>query len=226
MRPSSFLRLFAILAFATAANSGWATTYLVYFDVSSSAKQFHQSYVQDFAKFADRNLNFGDKVILQGLGLETQNFEPFFSSTMSAPSGGVSEKKKKEALEAARGDVIAAAPPFLKKPVKVDATNILGALVSAADYFQQNKVAAADRVLVLFTDGIEQSAMNKVNMEKLIPKTVPQNVKLPSNLSARIYMIGIYPPNKSGAQETLRNFWLDAAAKTSSSMEKYIMRYE
>lgn len=216
--------VFACLALTAA--PALATSFLVYLDVSTSARQFHQNYVQDIAKFADRNFNSGDKVVLLALGQETQQFNPFASFELAPPSGGVSEKRKREALEGARGDIVAAVAVQLKKNIKANSTNILGAMVSASDYFQQNQVAPKDRSVILFTDGIEQSAINNINMGKVIPSSVPPNIKLPANLSARLYMIGVYPPNKPGAQETLRTFWKDAAAKTGSTLVQYIMRFE
>ncbi len=219
------LKLMSVVAivFLTVTNPAEAKDFLFYFDVSDSARADHKAYAIEYARFLEENVQAGDRVFMLRLDGDTYNFAPFNRGELKAPSGGTSEKKKREAMDAARTDLIVALPKFLETTSPATSTNILGALVSGADYFNQNKIAAGDRTIVIFSDGQEASRMSKVNMEKQIPREVPASVKLPSNLEASIFMIGIRPPKKAGAQEAMRSFWEDAARKTGSKLVKYIM---
>jgi hypothetical protein len=197
---------------------------LAYFDASSSAVEYHQNFAQDFEKYVAK-AKMGDTFILSRIGLESGNFAPFGTYTLEAPAKGLSSKRKKELEEEARDDIVTAVPIALKKPTVVDATNIIGALTSANDYFKAKNVPPNERVILLFTDGMEQSKINKINMAKGIPKTLPAKLVLPAGLNAKVYMIGIYPPNKAGAQEAMRNFWQQVMTKTGSSLEMFLQRY-
>jgi hypothetical protein len=197
---------------------------LAYFDASSSAVEYHQNFAQDFEKYVAK-AKMGDTFILSRIGLESGNFAPFGTYTLEAPAKGLSSKRKKELEEEARDDIVTAVPIALKKPTAVDATNIIGALTSANDYFKAKNVPVNERVILLFTDGMEQSKINKINMAKGIPKTLPAKLVLPTDLNAKVYMIGIYPPNKAGAQEAMRNFWQQVMTKTGSSLEMFLQRY-
>lgn len=200
-----------------------ATQTLAYFDASSSAKEYHQNYAQDFEKYVT-NAKMGDTFVLSRITVESHNFAPFGTYTLEAPAKGISAKRKKELESEARDEIVTAVPIALKKPTEVDATNIIGALTSANDYFKQKNVPENERVILLFTDGMEQSKINKINMEKSIPKTIPANLVLPTDLKARVYMIGVNAPNKAGAQEAMRNFWQQIIAKTGSKLEMFMQR--
>lgn len=210
-----------LLAYSMQAN---ATETLAYFDASSSAIEYHQNYAQDFEKYVAK-AKLGDTFVLSRINLESHNFAPFGTYTLESPAKGLSAKRKKELEEEARDDIVTAVPIALKKPTEVDATNIIGALTSANDYFEQKHVPAADRVILLFTDGMEQSKINKINMAKSIPKTIPASLVLPTTLNARVYMIGVSAPNKAGAQEAMRNFWQQVVTKTGSKLEMFLQRY-
>lgn len=201
-----------------------ATQTLAYFDSSSSAVEYHQNFAQDFEKYVAK-AKMGDTFILSRIGLESGNFAPFGTYTLEAPAKGLSSKRKNELEEEARDDIVTAVPIALKKPTAVDATNIIGALTSANDYFKAKNVPPNERVILLFTDGMEQSKINKINMAKGIPKTLPAKLILPAGLNAKVYMIGIYPPNKAGAQEAMRSFWQQVMAKTGSSLEMFLQRF-
>jgi hypothetical protein len=201
-----------------------ATQTLAYFDASSSAKEYHQNYIQDFEKYV-ATAKMGDTFILSRITIESHNFSPFGTYKLEAPAKGISSKRKKELEAEARDEIVTAVPIALKQPTEVDATNIIGALTSANDYFKQKNVPVNERVILLFTDGMEQSKLNKINMEKSIPKTVPTHLVLPADLKARIYMIGVNAPNKTGAQEAMRNFWQQVISKTGSTLEMFLQRY-
>lgn len=201
-----------------------ATQTLAYFDASSSAKEYHQNYIQDFEKYV-ATAKTGDTFILSRITIESHNFAPFGTYTLEAPAKGISSKRKKELETEARDEIITAVPIALKQPTEVDATNIIGALTSANDYFKQKNVPVNERVILLFTDGMEQSKLNKINMEKAIPKTIPAHLVLPADLKARVYMIGVNAPNKTGAQEAMRNFWQQVISKTGSTLEMFLQRY-
>lgn len=201
-----------------------ATQTLAYFDASSSAKEYHQNYIQDFEKYVE-TAKVGDTFILSRITVESHNFAPFGTYKLEAPAKGISSKRKKELETEARDEIITAVPIALKQPTEVDATNIIGALTSANDYFKQKNVPESERVILLFTDGMEQSKLNKINMEKAIPKTVPKHLVLPADLKARVYMIGVSAPNKTGAQEAMRNFWQQIIGKTGSTLEMFLQRY-
>lgn len=206
-------------------SSAFATQTLAYFDTSSSTQSFHQGYVQDFAKYVETTAKTGDGFLLMRIGLETQHFAPFGTYVIEAAPKGISPAKKKQFEQDSKDAVVMSVPAALKQPVKYDATNIIGALVSAGDYFRQKNIPPQDRVIILFTDGIEQSGVNKINMAKGIPKKLPATVKLPEDLNARVLMIGVYPPNKPGAQEALRGFWQQVIEKTGSKLEMFLQRY-
>lgn len=208
----------------TSAIQANATQTLAYFDSSSSAVEYHQNFAQDFEKYVAK-AKMGDTFVLSRIGLESGNFAPFGTYTLEAPAKGLSSKRKNELEEEARDDIVTAVPIALKKPTAVDATNIIGALTSANDYFKAKNVPPNERVILLFTDGMEQSKINKINMVKGIPKTLPAKLILPAGLNAKVYMIGIYPPNKAGAQEAMRNFWQQVMAKTGSSLEMFLQRF-
>lgn len=220
MKFSQLLSTLALLA-ATQAN---ATQTLAYFDASSSAKEYHQNYAQDFEKYV-ATAKAGDTFVLSRISLESHNFAPFGTYKLEAPAKGLSAKRKKELEEEARDDIVTAVPIALKQPTEVDATNIVGALTSANDYFKQKNVPPSERVILLFTDGMEQSKINKINMAKSIPKTIPATLTLPTGLNAKVYMIGVSAPNKAGAQEAMRNFWQQVISKTGSTLEMFLQRY-
>jgi len=201
-----------------------ATQTLAYFDASSSAKEYHQNYIQDFEKYV-ATAKVGDTFILSRITIESHNFSPFGTYKLEAPAKGISSKRKKELEAEARDEIITAVPIALKQPTEVDATNIIGALTSANDYFKQKNVPVNERVILLFTDGMEQSKLNKINMEKSIPKTVPAHLVLPADLKARVFMIGVNAPNKTGAQEAMRSFWQQVISKTGSTLEMFLQRY-
>ncbi|HOY71345.1 MAG TPA: hypothetical protein PL131_11615 [Methylotenera sp.] len=204
--------------------AAYATQTLAYFDASSSAKEYHQNYAQDFEKYV-ANAKTGDTFVLSRITVESHNFAPFGTYTIEAPAKGLSAKRKKELEDEARDEIITAVPIALKQPTEVDATNIIGALTSANDYFKQKNIPVNERVILLFTDGMEQSKINKINMEKAIPKTIPANLVLPADLKAKVYMIGVNAPNKAGAQEAMRNFWQQVISKTGSTLEMFLQRY-
>ncbi len=201
-----------------------ATQTLAYFDASSSAKEYHQNYAQDFEKYV-ATAKTGDTFILSRITVESHNFAPFGTYKLEETAKGISAKRRKELEAEARDDIVTAVPIALKQPTEVDATNIIGALTSANDYFKQKNVPENERVILLFTDGMEQSKINKINMEKAIPKTIPANLVLPTDLKARVYMIGVNAPNKAGAQEAMRNFWQQIISKTGSKLEMFLQRY-
>lgn len=223
LTTKNILSLFTgtLLAYSISAQ---ATQTLAYFDASSSAKEYHQNYAQDFEKYV-ATAKTGDAFVLSRITVESHNFAPFGTYTLEAPAKGISSKRKKELEAEARDDIVTAVPIALKQPTEVDATNIIGALTSANDYFKQKNVPDGERVILLFTDGMEQSKINKINMEKAIPKTVPAHLTLPNNLNARVYMIGVSAPNKAGAQEAMRNFWQQVITKTGSKLEMFLQRY-
>jgi hypothetical protein len=220
----NLLGAFALVGAILAPMQANAVQTLAYFDASSSAVEYHQNFAQDFEKYVAK-AKVGDTFILSRIGLESSNFAPFGTYTLEAPAKGLSSKRKKELEAEARDDIVTAVPIALKKPTEVDATNIIGALTSANDYFKAKNVPVNERVILLFTDGMEQSKINKINMAKGIPKTLPAKLVLPAGLNAKVYMIGIYPPNKAGAQEAMRNFWQQVMLKTGSTLEMFLQRY-
>lgn len=211
-----------LLAFLFVPATTKAAEYLFYFDVSDSAIADRQAYLLELDRFVGQRLVSGDKAYLLLLNAETQHFKPFLTSEIPAPPGGISEKKKRDLIDSARSDLIVGAAEYLKSAPKANSTNILGAFVSAADHFRQEKVLPNSRCLVIFTDGLEVSRISGVNMEKQIPPKVPAKFVLPNDLQAEIHMIGIKPPNKSGAQETMRDFWQDAVSRSGSKLARYI----
>ncbi len=213
----------SLLAIALA-TPALATETLAYFDASSSAKQYHQNYMQDFEKYVAK-AKTGDTFVLSRIDLETHHFSPFGTYKLEAPRKGISAKKKKELAAELRDNIVMAVPIELRKPSKVDATNIIGALNSANDYFAQKKVPSGERVILLFTDGMEQSKLNQINMERHIPKRLPSSLTLPESLNAKVYMIGIYAPNKTGAEAAMKSFWQKVVNKTGSSLEMFLHRY-
>lgn len=221
----SFRRLVVLsgllLSFSLQAN---ATDTLAYFDTSSSALEYHQQYAQDFEKYVAK-AKVGDTFVLSRIDLESHHFSPFGTYSLEAPAKGISSKRKKELELEARDEIVTAVPLGLRKPSKVDATNIVGALSSANDYFTQNKVPENERVILLFTDGMEQSKINGINMERSIPKKIPKKLSLPEGLNAKVYMIGIYAPNKAGAETAMKTFWQKVVTKTGSSLEMFLHRY-
>lgn len=219
-------KIISLLAGAALASSfsAQATQTLAYFDASSSAKEYHQNYAQDFEKYVAM-AKTGDTFILSRITVESHNFAPFGTYKLEEPAKGISAKRKKELEAEARDDIVTAVPIALKQPTEVDATNIIGALTSANDYFKQKNVPENERVILLFTDGMEQSKINKINMAKAIPKTIPANLVLPTDLKARVYMIGVNAPNKAGAQEAMRNFWQQIISKTGSKLEMFLQRF-
>lgn len=223
-KPLRTLNCIFSLLLATITMPATATQTLAYFDASSSAKKDHQHYMQDFEKYV-ATAKTGDTFILSRINLESHNFSPFATFTLEAAPKGISSKRKQELEIEARDAIVTAVPIALKQPIEVDATNIIGALISANDYFKQKKVPIKERVILLFTDGIEQSKLNKINMEKAIPKTVPAEVVLPTDLNARVLMVGVSAPNKTGAQEAMRNFWQQVVGKTGSTLEMFLQRY-
>lgn len=221
LRKLSLLSCIIMFLVASQAN---ATSTLAYFDTSSSAKQYHQNYMQDFEKYVAK-AKTGDEFILSRIDLESHHFSPFASFSLEAPPKGISSKKKKEMAAEIRDNIVMAVPIELRKPSKIDATNIIGALSSANDYFTQQGIAEQDRIILLFTDGMEQSKLNRINMERKIPKNIPKSLKLPKALNAKVYMIGIYAPNKNGAESAMRNFWTKVVEQTGSSLEMFLHRY-
>lgn len=192
--------------------------------MSSSAVEHHQNYIQDFDKYVSENAKPGDTYTLLKISLETQHFSPFLSKTIEPAPSGISAKKKKRVIQTQLDDIVVSVPDALKKPIKVDATNLIGALQSSADYFSQKNTPATDRQVIIFTDGLEASKINKINMDKKIPEKLPKDLSLPKNLNAEVMMIGIYPPNKSGAKEALKSFWQQAIDATGSKLSVFIYR--
>ena len=199
-----------------------ATEYLFYFDVSDSARSDQQMYLQEFERFVEQRAVPGDKIALLFLNGDTRNFQPFAHEEMKPPAGGASEKKKRQVLAGQRADLVVTAATYLKRAAKANSTNIIGAMISAADHFRQEHVTPDQRCVVIFTDGLEASTLSGINMERQIPKKVPAGVTLPADLSAELHMIGINPPAKAGAQEALRSFWEDVAGRTGSRLVRYI----
>jgi hypothetical protein len=215
-------RLIILWMLATPPMLACAAEYLFYFDVSDSTHQDQRAHLQEFERFVEQRLNSGDSASLLLLNGDTRNFAPFLRGEIKAPPGGASEKKKRELIGAARANLVIDAAGYLKRTPKANSTNILGALISAADHYRQERVPVKERCLVIFTDGLEASALSGVNMEKTIPKKIPSGLPVPSDLQAEIHMIGVKPPAKAGAQESMRSFWEDAASRTGSRLVRYI----
>lgn len=194
---------------------------LFYFDVSASVASDRRVYLDGFRNFAQNHLSAGDKVSFLSLNGETYNFSPFLRRNLIVESG-LSSTREREVLNSIQSSLIVNLANFLRNTSTAQSTNILGALVSAADYFRQSGVPINQRCVVIFTDGMESSRISGVMMDKQIPLRVPREVSLPTDLQAEIHMIGINPPRTIGAQESLRSFWEDAASRTRSRLAHYI----
>jgi len=215
LKKTGYMLIWVLFGLSSTAQ---AATYLVYFDVSSSVRKDHKSYIKEYVQFSGR-FQPGDKVMLLKLDANTLQFNPFRSVVIDAPDARQSATNNKKKLESSIYNTYANIDRELAKPIDPpDETSILGAFVSASDYFNQEKVPANERVVVMFTDGIEESAQSGIWMRRQIPGSATSSkLKVPTNLQARVYMLGIdpkqLPPPRYAAQKA---FW-ETVVKSSGS---------
>lgn len=210
---------FIFFCFASMAH---ATTYLVYFDVSSSVLKDHRSYIKEFIQFSAR-FKGGDKVIELKLDANTLQFNPFRTVTIDNANPTLSSAANKKKLDQSIYNTYAKLDIVLAENIDNDETSILGAWVSAGDYYNQENIPKTDRVLVIFTDGIEESQQSGIFMRRKIPASVSASkLKIPVNLNARVFMLGIDPKQlKSDSYTLQKTFWEDVVKSSGSELAAF-----
>lgn len=200
-------------------NTASATTYLVYFDVSSSVRKDHKNYLKECIRFAER-FKGGDKVIELRLDANTLQFNPFRTVSIDKANPALSAEANKRKLAQSISNTYAKLDSILAESDDSGETSILGAFVTAGDYFNQENIPQSDRALVIFTDGIEESRYSGIFMRKKIPASVSvSKLRIPADLQARVFMLGIDPKQlKSDSYSLQKGFWEDAVKSSGSEL--------